>query len=99
MVTILLRHFAYYFSDLLSTDRFFLNAFNQQNKDKSRDRNMNSRQRAGNNLPKLLPKVSDAEVFLAADQLRRQQAEQQRRRGNNNRNRYSDYDTDFLYYL
>lgn len=86
-------------SDLLSTDRFFLNAFNQQNKDKSRDRNMNSRQRAGNNLPKLLPKVSDAEVFLAADQLRRQQAEQQRRRGNNNRNRYSDYDTDFLYYL
>ena len=52
-----------------------------------------------NDIPKLLPKVSDAEVFLGADLLRRQQAEQQRRRNGNNRGRFSDYDADFLYYL
>lgn len=84
----------------MSTDRFFLNAFTQQvTKDKSRDRNVNNRPRA-ENMVDPLPKISDAEVFLAVNQLRRQQAasEKQRIRGNN-RNRYSDYDTDFLYYL
>jgi len=63
---------------------------------------MNNRQRGGdgdNDIPKLLPKLSDAEVFLAADLLRRQQQSEQQRRRGNNRGRYSDYDADFLYYL
>merc|ERR1719219_2743642 len=84
------------------------NSQRKNNKDRpSKDSRRNKDIADSLDLPQLLPKdlqgVSDSEIFLGADLLRRQMAEQQKRRrqpSNSNRNAYSrDNDYDFLYYL